>query len=175
MTDCPPDDPALTLPAKADIVIALRAQIAAQLQRAHAAAATAFAAATHEEARPENKYDTRALEQSYLSAGQAARIAALRGLNAALHTYQPPPERMERVGPGALVVVEHRAGEAATVRRLFIVPLSVGELITMGDVQIHVVDAHAPMPLALRGREEGDVAVLGSGPKARALTVLAVR
>ena len=54
---------------KAAILAELRSQLSARLVTAQQAAADAFAAATHEEARAENKYDTRALEQSYLSAG----------------------------------------------------------------------------------------------------------
>ncbi|HQP37789.1 MAG TPA: hypothetical protein PLI95_21545, partial [Polyangiaceae bacterium] len=41
------------------------------LQRAHRASQEG---ATHEEAKPENDKDTRALEQSYLARGQARRV-----------------------------------------------------------------------------------------------------
>ena len=45
------------------------------LERAHQASREA---ATHEEAKPENDKDTRALEQSYVARGQAIRIEELR-------------------------------------------------------------------------------------------------
>ena len=51
------------------------------VERAHRAACEG---ATHEEAKPENDKDTRALEQSYLARGQASRIADLKASLAAL-------------------------------------------------------------------------------------------
>src|SRR3954465_9678677 len=52
--------------------------LAADLEAAERAHRATREAATHEEAKPENDKDTRALEQSYLARGQARRIAALR-------------------------------------------------------------------------------------------------
>jgi hypothetical protein len=54
---------------KAELVTILEGTLAG-LERAHA---DARAGATHEEAKPENDKDTRALEQSYLARGQAIR------------------------------------------------------------------------------------------------------
>ena len=58
---------------KAELLALLGAHLET-LERAHRAACEG---ATHEEAKPENDKDTRALEQSYLARGQAARIDEL--------------------------------------------------------------------------------------------------
>src|ERR1700741_1941186 len=52
-------------------------QLEEELGRALAAAKASHEAATAEENRPENQYDTRALEASFLARGQAARISEL--------------------------------------------------------------------------------------------------
>src|SRR5687767_406927 len=66
---------------KQALVTALLAKLEAELANMTKAANTAREAATHEEAKPENDKDTRALEASYLAAGQAERV---RDLEAAL-------------------------------------------------------------------------------------------
>jgi hypothetical protein len=52
--------------------------LAADLEARERAYRLAREAATHEEAKPENDKDTRALEQSYLARGEAARVEELR-------------------------------------------------------------------------------------------------
>ncbi|MFO0679854.1 MAG: hypothetical protein U0169_25245, partial [Polyangiaceae bacterium] len=60
----------------------LRSELVARLRQDLETQERAFAAvreaATHEEAKPENDKDTRALEQSYLARGQAARVEEAR-------------------------------------------------------------------------------------------------
>ena len=159
---------------KAAILAELRSQLSARLVTAQQAAADAFAAATHEEARAENKYDTRALEQSYLSAGQNARIAALRDLIAAVHFYLPPPEPPERVGLGALVGVEVERGDHVQHRWLLLLPFKVGETLQVAGHEVFATDVHAPMALALLGREEGDSVAFPGDRLPRTLTVVSV-
>lgn len=55
----------------------IRAALEAELAAIHAAAEDARSAATHEDARPENQYDTRGLEASYLAGAQASRAEDL--------------------------------------------------------------------------------------------------
>lgn len=61
--------------AKQDLIAALERTLEL-LERAHADAAEG---ATHEEAKPEDDKDTRALEQSYLARGQAQRAGGKGG------------------------------------------------------------------------------------------------
>lgn len=163
------------LPAKAAIVAALRAALVARLHGAQSAAAAAFAAATEEEARAENKYDTRALEQSYISAGHNARIATLRDAVAAVSFLVLPEARQSQVGPLALAEVE--IADHATVQRrwLFVLDVGVGEAVMVDGVEVHVCEVRAPLALALRGRSADDVVVLPGRPGAEARTVTVLR
>src|SRR5690348_5689402 len=83
----------------ADLETALRVERAAQ------------EAATHEEAKPENDKDTRALEQSYLARGQSKRTEELRvglGQTEAIAAKLPP-----KGGPialGMLIEAEEEGG-----------------------------------------------------------------
>src|SRR3954465_10121616 len=64
---------------KRDILSLLRESVSADLATMSAAQRIVVDGATHEENRPENDKDTRALEQSYLARGQAQRVVELQG------------------------------------------------------------------------------------------------
>src|SRR4051794_21630371 len=64
---------------KRALVAALLAKLDEELANMRRAAKDAREAATHEEAKPENDKDTRALEASYLAGAQAARVRDLEG------------------------------------------------------------------------------------------------
>jgi hypothetical protein len=51
-----------------------------ELQTLTAAAKATYEAATHEESKPENQYDTRALEASYLAGAQAQRVSEIQDI-----------------------------------------------------------------------------------------------
>jgi hypothetical protein len=59
---------------KRRILDALLSEMTAEVNLLLAAAALAYEGATHEESKPENDKDTRALEASYLARGQANRV-----------------------------------------------------------------------------------------------------
>ena len=68
------------------------------------AAEVARQAATHEESKAENKYDTRGLEASYLAAGQARRAEEIRRALGAWRTLQMRPYDDEHgIQLGALI------------------------------------------------------------------------
>ena len=65
---------------KHKIVEALQQKLEADLVLLREAARATYEAATHEESKPENKYDTRGLEASYLAGAQAKRIGEVEEL-----------------------------------------------------------------------------------------------
>src|SRR5262245_54737800 len=65
-------------PSKADLKEELTRALEEQLSVLEQAYQAPREAATHEEAKPENDKDTRALEQSYVARGQAQRVEELR-------------------------------------------------------------------------------------------------
>ena len=121
-----------------------------ELDAAKRARDATTAGVTHEEAKPENDKDTRALEQSYLARGQAIRV---RDLENELAEVAAMPMRAfgaeDPVALGALVVViEER--EHLT---MFIALHGGGHRLT-GDVQ--VVTPKSPLGRALIGKRAGD-------------------
>ena len=126
--------------------------------------------ATHEEAKPENDKDTRALEQSYIARGQAMRIEEARtGVAEARAMSVEPLASGNPAGLGALVVVEEDE------RRLlfFLAPSGGGLALLDGAVQ--VVTTKSPLGRVLLGKRAGDSCELRVGDRSRELDVVEVR
>lgn len=143
-------------------LLALLEQTLATLEAAHAAAREG---ATHEQAKPENDKDTRAIEQSYLARGQAMRIEALQAGLAALGTMSLADGQVGRVG--ALIEAEED-GEPVT---FFVAPEGGGTKLTGG---VQVVTPASPLGQALLGKRAGDEVELKLAGKTRVLEVLEV-
>ncbi len=147
----------------------LLARLQADLDRQEQAHRAAIEGATHEEARPENSKDTRALEQSYLARGQALRIEELR--RAVIEVAAMPLRGAEpgaRVSLGALVTADEDGAE----RVLFVAPWGGGSTLAGGRVQ--VVTPTSPLGQALVGREVGDACEVSAGGRARTLELIDV-
>jgi hypothetical protein len=137
------------------------------------AARTAHEAATHEECLPDNKYDTTALEASYIAQGQANRAQEIRG---ALECYRAltlhgfdddTPIRLT-----ALVTLENAQGD---VRRLFLGPQAGGMKITDRDGDIVVITPRSPLGRSLLGLKTGDEVQVGEAAAALSFIVVEVR
>src|SRR5579859_3643023 len=74
---------------KDDLKTALIAHLSSELDQLEKAHRATIAGATHEQAKPENDKDTRALEQSYLARGQAARVEEQRAAIAEVAAFAP--------------------------------------------------------------------------------------
>lgn len=109
--------------------------------------------ATHEEAKPENDKDTRALEQTYLARGQAMRAESM---IEQLQVLRSLP--LSKLGPndviraGALVALEDDGGE----RLVFLAPHGGGVVLEIDGTQVTVVTPVSALGRALLGREVGD-------------------
>lgn len=147
---------------KQELVRILQADLET-LERAQQAAREG---ATHEEAKPENDKDTRALEQSYLARGQAMRLEELR---TGLAQVQAMPVRDFDEGAkaalGALVTIE----DDESTRVVFIAPYGGGSRLSEGAVQ--VTTPRSPLGQALLGRTEGDDCELRLEGRLRILTI----
>jgi transcription elongation GreA/GreB family factor len=128
--------------------------------------------ATHEEAKPENDKDTRALEQSYLARGQALRIQEL---TAGLAEVRAMPLRSfgadAPAAMGALVVVVTEEGAEPSV--LFLIPHGGGSRIALGEVQ--TITPRSPLGRAVLGKRTGDECEVVLGGKPRVLVVVDVK
>lgn len=148
----------------------LLALLKADLDVAERNQRTTHEGATHEEARPENDKDTRALEQSYLAAGQARRVQELTA-DLALITSMPVPDvKGGKITSGLLVTIEDADGSTS---ELFIAPARGGTKLANGGVQ--VVTPASPLGRVLLGKAEGDDCELAGARGVRSMSIVSVR
>src|SRR5258708_30209200 len=97
----------IRLPAKQSLKDELVGQLEGNLRSLERAHQASREAATHEEAKPENDKDTRAIEQSYVARGQAIRIEELRTNVAEVRAMRLHPfGQKQPIALGALIIVE---------------------------------------------------------------------
>ncbi len=138
---------------KREILKLLRERVSADLATMNAAQRTVVEGATHEENKPENDKDTRALEQSYLARGQAQRVVELQGeLNQLKALELREFTEATAIALGALAEVDD--GEA--VVHYFIAPAGGGVRVTVGGIEVRVVTPQSPIARALLGKRQGD-------------------
>ncbi|MCB9668750.1 MAG: GreA/GreB family elongation factor [Alphaproteobacteria bacterium] len=135
---------------KGRILIAFRTSLQARLEANATMTALARDEATSEESRAENKYDTRALEASYMAAGQGERLESLRALVAWLEGVVVEPHRA--VGPATLV---RAVSDAGVERTLFLAPQG-GERIELDGEEVELLGLGSPLGRALAGMEADD-------------------
>ncbi len=154
-------------PPKPSVYAAFQDSLSHELAVLESMTAAARDEATSAESRPENKYDTRALEASYLAAGQGVRLADLRQLVAWVRGLEC--ETQERVEVGALVQV------ATDETRWVLIGPGGGPTVDVNGVAVALVSTRSPLGKALAGSEAGD-AVEVEGPRGPyEAEVLAVR
>ncbi len=156
---------------KVEIIERITKVLKDELETVEASAAAAREGATHEEAKPENEYDTRGLEQSYLAGAQTARAEAL-VTSIANFLAQP----VVRFGPkrpvdvGALVTVDD--GEE---REIYFVGVEGGGVKVKHEGQIiRVITPASPLGQSLIGKNVGDIVELRVRDKVRELELIAV-
>jgi transcription elongation GreA/GreB family factor len=152
-----------------NMIARLEAELAAVVQAAKAA----HEAATHESAKPENQYDTRGLEASYLAGAQAARAGEIQTQLALYHqmpTADLPPG--SRVAAGALVQLEAVAGGRRSY--CLLVPRGGGASLTVDDIAVQAVAPASPMGEVLMGSRAGETIEVESREGAREYRILGV-
>ncbi len=153
---------------------ALDAAIDAAMQAAREAQATA----SHEGNKPENKWDTLALEAAYLAHGQSERILKLQQQRIALGKWTVPDlDADDTIRNGACVTV----GLEGVHRHLFIAPLGGYQLridnsdaAAAGVADVVVVSHETPLARALTGRCEGDEVTLTLGGKSACWEIIGI-
>ena len=138
---------------KAQAVATVRERLEQDLQRTLAAARATEAAATDPESRSEGKYDTRALETSYLAAGQSEQVDVLAEavrlvqMPASFPDYDPDAE----IQAGALVEVEI-AGEPDF---FLLAPAAGGLMLPVDGQELTLLAPGAPLRAKLEGKQRG--------------------
>ncbi len=161
--------PRSSVPTRSSLRDELLARLKADLDQLESAHQSALEGATHEESKPENSKDTRALEQSYLARGQALRVTDARRAVADVAVMS-----IHRVGEGQPVAV----GALVTIseddeeRLVFVAPHGGGTILAGG--RVHVVTPQSPLGRALVGRCVGDSCELVLAGRERIIEIVAV-
>jgi transcription elongation GreA/GreB family factor len=137
-----------------------------------AAARTAHEAATHEECLPDNKYDTTALEASYIAQGQANRAQEIR---ISLEQYRSLTlQEFDATTPVRLTALVTLEDDTGKQRRLFLGPQAGGMRIPADDGEIVVITPGSPLGRKLLGSRVGDEIQIGEATGAFIYTLVAV-
>lgn len=157
---------------KETIIQKIISVLSADLTVLTSASRAAHAAATHSECLPDNKYDTTALEASYIAQGQANRAQEIRVAleyyrTLTLHAFDDDtPIRLT-----ALVTLE---GGEGTERRIFLGPQAGGMKIDDGGGEVVVITPVSPLGRSLLGLRCGDEVKAGEGAAALSYAIVAV-
>jgi len=149
---------------KTELLHRIREQVQAQLMALSTMISASRDEATSDQSRPENKYDTRALEASYLAAGQGERLAALKQLSGWLQIVPNEPKGV--VAPGCFIELEDG-------QWLLLAPQG-GHEVQCGSRTVRLISAASPLGRVIRGAEPGDVCDYETPAGQRELEVLGV-
>ena len=156
---------------KRTIIDKIIAVLAAELDSYTQSARAAFAAATDEQSKSEGKYDTRAIESSYLARGQSLQATEIMR---AVQQYEVLPVRAflatAPIDIGALVELE-RNGERSFY---FIGPGAGGAEIECKGNLVLVITPQSPMGQQLVGRKRGERLQIKVGRTSESYEVAAV-
>lgn len=157
---------------KKKLVQAIISQLETDLVALKAAAMETYAAATGEESQPENQYDTRALEASYLAGAQSQRVAEVEETLIAYKLLEVRPfDDQTPIGPTALVDVDLDGKKSLA----FITPASGGMVLKFEGQTIQVLTPKSPLGEALVGLKTGDFAVVDKADRTLEYEILKVR
>lgn len=125
-----------------------------------AAADLARDEATHDESRPESKYDTHSQEAAYLAEGQARLAADIAEARAAFQSLPLPAfGPLDPVALGALVQLD-QSGERAWY---FIGPHRGGTTVQLEGTSVMVITPQSPLGRRLMGATPGSTVALPGG------------
>jgi transcription elongation GreA/GreB family factor len=159
---------------KPDLLRLIIEQLTDDLAVQFNAALAAHEASTHEENIPDNKYETLALEASYVAQGQANRAQEIRR---ALETYkQLTPQNYDDNSTIGLTSLVSLSGDDDTTRTVFVGPLEGGMKVVdpLTGAEIVVITPASPLGRDLIGRTTGDLVRIGVGSAAREFEIAGV-
>ncbi|GAK24213.1 transcription elongation factor [Vibrio sp. JCM 19052] len=156
---------------KVDLVQIIIQQLEDKLQVAHASTQRAIDAATDEETVPEHKYDTLALEASYLAHGQAMRVQESEEELRQYRTLVLRDFVDARIAVGAYVEL---VDENDVEKAFFIGPCSGGLTVEWQGKEVFVLTPKSPLGRALMCKEEGEEVEMKIGDKTTCYEVVTI-
>ena len=157
---------------KRALLASLLAHVEGEIATMRKAAYDAAEAATHAEAKPENDKDTRALEASYLAAGQAERVRELETAAKVLAGLELKDiGKTTPICASAVITLEDDEG---TRTIFFMSPHGGGVRLGVDELVVQVVTPQSPLGKALLGRTHGDVIELRGKSGLREMSIVDV-
>ncbi len=137
-------------------------------------------AATHEESKAENQYDTRGLEASYLAGAQSERLAELQGMRLIL-AAMPLRDftQLDAIAIGAVIEMDCDG----TRSRYFLLQLAAGYSLQIADdgqpgrmstTSITTITTQSPLGRALLGKSVGDFLEVAIAGRTKEYEILSV-
>ncbi|MBS1151446.1 MAG: uncharacterized protein H6Q89_3144 [Myxococcaceae bacterium] len=154
---------------KKKLIAALVKHVEAEMATMRKAALDAAEGATHAEAKPENDKDTRAIEASYLAAGQAERFRQLEASLKVLRGLELP--ELPKTAPIAATAVVTLEDEDGELTRFLMLPSFGGVVLEHEGQKVQVVTPPSPLGAALLGRTRGETIELRAKAGRRELTI----
>jgi transcription elongation GreA/GreB family factor len=109
--------------------------------------------ATDQEFKAESKYDTRALEASYLASAETKRVEELKLEIQILEEVDPnASKKLGEISIGALVELLHNNQS----RKYFLIPTAGGTMLSVNGEAVVVVSVFSPIGDALLGLKKGE-------------------
>lgn len=154
---------------KKKLILLLVQHVEAEMATMRKAALDAAEGATHAEAKPENDKDTRAIEASYLAAGQAERFRQLEASLKVLRGLELP--ELPKTAPIAATAVVTLEDEDGELTRFLMLPSFGGVVLEHEGQKVQVVTPPSPLGAALLGRTRGETIELRAKAGRRELTI----
>ncbi len=158
--------------AKSAVAQAFLDALSAELVAVERVAAAARDETTNSETKQEGKYDTRAIEASYLARGQATRIVALRRLRAWFAVFEAAP--LDQVQTGALVTIAPEEDDDSGAERVFFIAPEGGRSATVDGTVVELISPRSPLCQAMAELEAGDDFVVERPRSRRSYAILDV-
>lgn len=156
---------------KAKVIELFIAQLEQDLLTCKQAAIATYEAATHEENKPENEYDTRGLEASYLAGAQAKRAQEIDEVLSYFKNLEFPNfSSKDPVQSQALI--ETRVNN--DIHWFLVMPKGGGATLQVVNTQIQIITPHSHLGEALLGLHVGDLAEVEIGPRVREYQILSI-
>jgi hypothetical protein len=157
---------------KKKLLESIIAQLEIELAAAKATAKISREAATNEESRPENEYDTRALEASYLAGAQSKRVVEIEDVITVYRFVQIKNFKpTDAISSTALVEVELDGKQSF----LFMMSKGGGLNFQFEGKNIQIVTPNSPLGEALLGMHAGDAALVEIGSTEKEYEVISVQ
>jgi hypothetical protein len=157
---------------KAALVQQIKTELQASFEILKAAALATYEDATHEESKPENEYDTRGLEASYLAGAQGKRLAEVEEVFAMYNFLNLRTlSKDDAIQLSAILEVSHNN----KTLYIFLVPKGGGMNISFEGLNIQVVGSSSPLGESLLGLYVGDTAVVESQKRTLEYDIIAIQ